>query len=89
MQAALETGWLPPSPNGIVMRQKEWRKATKRRKRRMKDAMIGLDLAKNVIVLHGVSMMANSFISCVVVMESVQQRSLLGARGRDRRRLHL
>lgn len=55
----------------------------------MKDTMIGLDLAKNVIVLHGVSMMANSFISCVVVMESVQQRSLLGARGRDRLRLHL
>lgn len=42
---------MPRSPDGIAVCQ-----SMERRGRQMKDTMIGVDLAKNVFVLHGASM---------------------------------
>jgi transposase len=53
----LKMGWLPPSPDGIVMCQKVvLKKPRNGEDGEMKDTMIGVDLAKAVFQLHGASM---------------------------------
>lgn len=49
-------GWLPPSPDSIAVCQCRGSVRHAARGRRMKNTMIGVDLAKTVFHVHGVSM---------------------------------